>query len=94
MAILGTWRTTLRTKLWYMVCGVVLPMWLMGKDWPFQTVTCSGPLYWDWTERLLRFVVRWSEMPESASHGSWLLVMAALDALAIATSFVGGCFPW
>ena len=47
MAIIGTWRTTLRTKLWYMVCGVVLPMWLMGKDWPFPTVTCSGPLYWD-----------------------------------------------
>ena len=76
------------------MCKVALPMWLIGKDWPFPTVTCYDPLYWDWTERLLRLSVRWSDVPESTSHGSWLLVMAALEALAIAASFVGRFLPW
>ena len=73
MAIVGTWRTFLRTKLWYFVEREALPIWLIGRVWPLPTVICSGPLYCDWTKRLPRLAVRWSEVPESASQGSWLL---------------------
>ena len=49
-------------------------------------MTCSEPLYCDWTERLFKLALRWSEVPESANQGSWQLVKAAFEAEAIVAS--------
>ena len=65
-------------------------------DWKCLTILHSdlfSTLILRWSGKIVQVGVRWSEVPELANHGSWLLVIAALDAVAIAVSLVGGVLP-